>query len=71
MTNHDYSTQDNPDPHCCPRCGGQEVRRVPRRFVDHLLNFFVRIRRYRCSHVGCEWEGNLRAKRQRRDDALL
>jgi hypothetical protein len=59
------SSQEHPELRQCPRCGRPGLARVPRRFVDHLLNLFVRVKRYRCSHVGCDWEGNLRAKRCR------
>lgn len=65
----DRSSPVQTDLRRCPRCGGPGLARVPRRFVDHLLNLFMRIRRYRCSHVGCDWEGNLRAKRGRGDRA--
>ena len=43
----------------CPRCHSAAYR-VPRRFVDVLLSAFVALRRYRCSAMGCSWEGNLR-----------
>ena len=43
----------------CPRCHSPAYR-VPRRFVDVLLSAFVAMRRYRCTAMGCSWEGNLR-----------
>lgn len=43
----------------CPRCNST-VYRVPRRFVDRLLSAFMRVFRYRCDAMGCNWEGNLR-----------
>ena len=45
----------------CPRCDGSAYR-IPRRFVDLLLSFFVSVRRYRCRSKTCGWEGNLRVK---------
>lgn len=50
------------DVRCCPRCGATGVVRVPRRAVDRLLGLFMSLRRYRCTHVECGWEGNLRHK---------
>jgi len=49
----------------CPRCHSPAYR-VPRRFVDVLLSVFVAVRRYRCSAMGCSWEGNLRTSGLRR-----
>lgn len=46
----------------CPRCGGFAYR-IPRRFIDLLISFFMPIRRYRCRSKGCRWEGNLRRQR--------
>ncbi len=51
----------------CPHCKGS-VYRVPRRFVDVLLSTVFPVHRYRCGSMGCEWEGNLRAKRPRLSD---
>ncbi len=45
----------------CPRCG-RPVWRVRRRFVDLLIGIFISIRRFRCSAMSCEWEGNLRVR---------
>lgn len=56
----------------CPRCKGS-IYRVPRRMVDRILSLFVPVHRYRCSVMGCDWEGNLRVRprirRSRRDGA--
>lgn len=56
----------------CPRCKGS-IYRVPRRTVDRILSLFVPVHRYRCSMMGCDWEGNLRVRRHLRrsrgDDA--
>ncbi|MBL8375406.1 hypothetical protein [Accumulibacter sp.] len=46
----------------CPRCNGW-VYRIPRRFVDGLLNILAPVHRYRCRSVTCGWEGNLRVRR--------
>jgi len=48
----------------CPRCHSVAYR-MPRRFVDVLLSVFVAVQRYRCSAMGCSWEGNLRVSRSR------
>lgn len=40
----------------CPKCGGQ-IRRVHRNRFDHLVNFLVTVRRYRCANRACGWEG--------------
>ena len=45
----------------CPRCGGVVVR-VPRHAFDRLISLFSRRHRFRCTALGCEWEGSLRAK---------
>jgi len=31
--------------------------------MDHFINFFMPVYRYRCGSLGCSWEGNLRVKR--------
>ena len=46
----------------CPRCDSSAYR-VPRRFVDVLRGLFGAVRRYRCTAMGCGWEGNLRPPR--------
>lgn len=38
--------------------------RIQRRFVDLLLGVFGPVQRYRCTAMGCGWEGNLRLARQ-------
>lgn len=43
----------------CPRCDGVAYR-VPRRFIDVLLGVFGHTHRFRCTTMGCTWEGNLR-----------
>lgn len=52
------SEQSAPEP-VCPRCKGL-VYRIPRRFPDRVLSFFVPVQRYRCRSWACRWEGNLR-----------
>lgn len=59
-TNRPGDTCQSSHRRACPRCKGY-VYRIPRRFVDLLLSFFVPLRRYRCDEPGCRWEGNLRA----------
>lgn len=44
----------------CPACGGTGLARVRRRPIDRLLSLFVRLRRFRCTCVECQWQGNLR-----------
>lgn len=43
----------------CPDCNGF-VYRVQRRFIDRLISLIFPVQRYRCSSLGCHWEGNLR-----------
>jgi hypothetical protein len=45
----------------CPLCKGPLIR-VRRRFVDRLMSLVRPVSRYRCS-IGCDWEGNLSARR--------
>jgi hypothetical protein len=45
----------------CPICGAHGMLRIRRRPIDRILSLFVRLRRFRCTHVECHWEGNLRA----------
>ncbi len=40
----------------CPECGS-DLHRVHRRKLDHLINAFVPVRRYRCSNRECGWRG--------------
>lgn len=57
------SWQHGAEPHAykraCPLCK-QTAYRVHRRLMDRMLNLFISIWRFRCSAVGCHWEGNLR-----------
>jgi len=46
----------------CPKCGAQDLTRIPRRLIDRFLALFTGVRRFRCTHVECMWEGNLRRK---------
>jgi len=45
----------------CPWCGGANLKRIPRRFVDRLISLISPQRRFRCESLGCGWEGNLSA----------
>jgi hypothetical protein len=47
----------------CPNCGAQDLTRIPRRLIDRFLGLFTGVRRFRCTHVDCLWEGNLRRKK--------
>jgi hypothetical protein len=44
-------------PHC-PECDSGLIR-VRRRPIDRLLSTFVPVRRFRCSGMGCGYEGNV------------
>lgn len=46
----------------CPDCN-DFVYRVQRRFIDRLSSLIYPVQRYRCSSLGCLWEGNLRSNR--------
>ena len=50
------------DPYACPMCGKRGLIRIRRRVIDRIVSVFVRLRRFRCTHSGCEWEGNLRER---------
>lgn len=54
---------DNSGSYACPRCGKGGLLRIRRRFIDRVLSLFVRQRRFRCTHSGCQWEGNLRERK--------
>ncbi len=45
--------------HECPECGGESVR-IRRRLVDRLHGVFLPARRFRCSTLQCQYEGNVR-----------
>jgi len=49
----------------CPLCNSP-VDRVRRRILDRLVSWISPVYRYRCRMKGwgCDWEGNLRTKRQ-------
>jgi hypothetical protein len=47
----------------CPQCGGSDVERIRRRFIDRLISLISLQRRFRCRSIDCEWEGNLSARR--------
>lgn len=40
----------------CPKCGGN-LHRVHRTRLDHMINTFVPVRRYRCAQRSCNWKG--------------
>lgn len=42
--------------HLCPECGG-EARQVHRHLGDRLISLVSDVRRYRCAHADCGWEG--------------
>jgi predicted RNA-binding Zn-ribbon protein involved in translation (DUF1610 family) len=46
----------------CPICGATTIR-SRRRCVDRLLSAVISVRRYRCTELGCGWEGNVRLHR--------
>ncbi len=47
--------------YACPACSGP-VKRVHRRFVDHLIAALtlLPLRRYRCQDERCTWSGVLK-----------
>lgn len=57
---------DEREPYACPRCGAEDLTRIPRNFLDRFLALFVDVKRFRCTHVGCHWEGILRSRRKSR-----
>ena len=73
MSNHGRSKSSlytaAPILHACPICGQPRLIRIRRRFIDHILSVFVRQRRFRCTHPGCQWQGNLREKSTRKHSA--
>jgi len=40
----------------CPKCNGN-MHRVHRHNVDHIISFYVPVRRYRCTNDQCRWTG--------------
>ncbi|MHB0973588.1 MAG: hypothetical protein ACYC0P_05010 [Thiobacillus sp.] len=50
------------DAYACPACGQHGLIRIRRRFIDRILNVFIRQRRFRCTQPGCQWQGNLRKR---------
>jgi len=40
----------------CPRCGSA-LHRIHRHSLDHVINLFVPVRRYRCGNRECSWRG--------------
>lgn len=40
----------------CPKCGGA-IHRAHRTTLDHIINVYVPIRRYRCANRECRWHG--------------
>lgn len=57
-SHYDYS-----DSHTCPMCGACDLIRIRRRPIDRIMSMFVRLRRYRCTHSGCQWKGNIRERK--------
>lgn len=57
-----YYHVDDSDRYTCPMCGKCGLLRIRRRFIDRLLSLLGRKLRFRCTHSGCHWEGNLRRK---------
>ncbi len=47
----------------CPACGKHSLSRIPRHPLDRVLSLFVKLRRYRCLHPACGWEGRQRANK--------
>ncbi len=42
----------------CPNCG-DSVLRIERLWRDRVIGMFKTVRRFRCEHFGCGWEGRL------------
>jgi hypothetical protein len=64
----DSELELNPEPqvhrkrsrrHTCPACGHRSLAVIHRRAVDRMISRFFPLRRYRCSHRECDWEGVL------------
>jgi hypothetical protein len=45
----------------CPECRAS-LNRVPRRFIDRLINIVYPVHRYHCRSFLCGWQGTLRSK---------
>jgi len=60
---HASSYDAHPDSYACPICGARDLIRIRRRFIDRIVSLFVRQRRFRCTHSGCQWAGNLRGRK--------
>jgi hypothetical protein len=57
---------EDTEAYACPRCGADDLTRVRRRLIDRFLGLFADVKRFRCTHVECLWEGNLCRKRKPR-----
>ncbi len=61
-----HRTPDDPDrlpaAPACPRCTSK-MERIRRRFLDRVASLVVPVRRYRCPHFSCQWEGLRRRRR--------
>ncbi len=47
----------------CPRCNGP-MERIRRRVIDRVASLVLPLRRYRCHHFACQWEGLVRRRRR-------
>ena len=45
----------------CPECSAI-LNRVPRRFIDRVINIVYPVHRYHCRSFLCGWQGTLRSK---------
>ena len=43
--------------HTCPKCHGDKFYRVHRHLYERILGVGMRVRRYHCSDLECNWEG--------------
>lgn len=62
--------REDPEGYACPRCGADDLTRVRRRLIDRFLGLFADVKRFRCTHVECLWEGNLRRRKKPRTRRL-
>jgi len=44
------------------------LTRIRRRHIDRLISVFWGVWRYRCNNFQCQWEGNLRRKREKKQE---